>query len=447
MKFHPAALMLLVWIVCIALFLILPFRLEGRVLSIYGFLVMAMFIATFCVGALSASRPQPQQPPRPGVGIDFRLTDQILIGAAIIASLASIMDIQGSNVLDLAEAYQARSDRAGALLAGSQSESTIWFQIAFLTYPAGYIYLIREIGFRLKPVLWRVGAFGLLPVVLTSLAMGGRAPLFYAFLMLIFGYLLRKMVFPELRQDRVVRPAVRGRARAFRLGPASKAGIVLVGVLAAFYFVQVFFARADVVGGVEAMFGVAELGWGVSFNGRSSGLYYTLLGSDGTYLVFIFAWYAVQGLIMSNIIFTDYDGPMMLGAYGVDLISALIRRVKGEFIADGFAVLLDMNTYGFLPSAFGSLYVDFKFFGLIPCLMWGWLAGKVYGEIRGGKDPRWLLFGPFVTLGIAFSLINTPIGFSNGFVIHLWMVAAFMTARLRLQAPVNRPVRARGRSA
>ncbi|HEY0599455.1 oligosaccharide repeat unit polymerase [Brevundimonas sp.] len=443
MKFHPAALMLLTWIVCIAVFLILPFRLEGRVLTLYGFLILAVFIGTFCVGALAASRPQLQQPRSLAIAIDWRLTDRVLITAAAIAGLASILDVQGSNLFDLAEAYQVRSDRAGALLAGGESESTIWFQIAFLTYPAGYIYLIREIGFRPKPVLWRVGAFGLLPVVLTSLAMGGRAPLFYAFLMLVFGYLIRRHVFPDGR-----RPARQRRPqRAFKLGPASKAGIALVGVLAAIYFVQVFFARADIVGGVEGMFGVAELTWGVSFNGHMSDLYYGLLGADGTYLVFIFAWYMVQGLVMSNALFSDYDGPMMLGAYGVDLVSALMRRINGEFIADGFAVLLHMNTYGFLPSAFGSLFVDFKFFGLIPCLIWGWLAGKVYGEIKRGKDPRWLMVGPFITLGIFFSLINTPIGFSNGFVTHLWLVVAFLAAKVRIRAPVQPPVHRRARPA
>lgn len=444
MKFHPAALMLLVWTGCIAVFLILPFQLEGRNMSLYGFSVMALFIATFCIGALAASRPRKQLPQVSGQAIDFRLTDRVLIAAAVIAGLASIMDIQGHNVLDLAEAYQARSDRAGALLAGSQSASTIWFQIAFLTYPAGYVYLIREIAFRAKPVLWRVGAFGLLPVVLTSLAMGGRAPLFYALLMLVFGYLLRKRVFPELDQKKAG-PAAKGPAPAFHLGPGSKAGIGFAGMLAAFYFVQVFFARADVVGGVETMFGVAELGWGVSFNGPTSDIYYSLLGPDGTYLVFIFAWYLVQGLIMSNAIFTDYDGPMMLGSYGVDLVSALVRRLNGEFIADGFAVLLQMNTYGFLPSAFGSLFVDFKFFGLVPCLIWGWLAGKVYGEIKRGQDPRWLLFGPFITLGVFFSLINTPIGFSNGLVTHLWLIAAFVLARVKRPQRPQTAMQRRGR--
>jgi len=35
--------------------------------------------------------------------------------------------------------------------------------------------------------------------------------------------------------------------------------------------------------------------------------------------------------------------------------------------------------------------------------------------------------------------INTPIGFSNGFVTHLWMIAAFLTARPSLRAPASAP--------
>ena len=43
--------------------------------------------------------------------------------AAIIAILGALLDVQGRNVLDLADAYQARSDRAGALLAGGDKAS------------------------------------------------------------------------------------------------------------------------------------------------------------------------------------------------------------------------------------------------------------------------------------------------------------------------------------
>lgn len=447
MKFHPAVLMLLVWMGCIAAFYILPFQLEGRVMTVYGFMILMLFIATFCVGALAAARPQPQQPRPSDLTINFQMTDRILMVAAVIAVLASLLDVQGRNVLDLADAYQVRSDRAGALLAGGASESTIWFQLAFLTYPAGYVYIVREVAFRPRPVPWRIGMFGLAPVVLTSLAMGGRAPLFYALLMLVMGFMLRKQLFkPQPKRAVPARRAIPGRPvrKPFKLNAPAKAAIGLLGVLAFFYFIQVFFARADVAGGVEGMFGVASSSWGVNFNGHFSNIIFGAFGADGAYLIFIFVWYLVQGLVMSNAIFSDYDGGMLLGGYGIDLAAALLRRVNGEFIADGYAVLLQMNTYGFLPSAFGSLYVDLKFFGLIPCLIWGWVAGKVYAKVKQGQDPRWLLAVPFISVGIFFSLINTPIGFSNGFVTHIWLIAAFLTAKVvRRPAPGVAPAAAK----
>lgn len=443
MKLHPAVLMLFIWLGCIAAFYLLPFQLEGRVMTLYGFMILILFIGVFCVGSLAAARPQPQQPRPDNLRVDFQLTDRVLMVAGVIAILASVLDVQGRNLFDLADAYQVRSDRAGALLAGGQSDSTIWFQIAFLTYPAGYVYIVREVAYRARPLVWRIVAFGLGPVVLTSLAMGGRAPLFYALVMLIYGFALRKQLFTKQAKPARARPAAmpgKPRRKPFKLSGPAKVGIGVLGAVAALYFVQVFFARADVAGGVDGMFGVASQSWGVNFNGRFSSIFFSLFGPDGTYLIFIFVWYLVQGLVMSNTIFSDYEGPMLFGGYGIDLMAALMRRVNGEFIANGYAELLHMNVYGFLPSAFGSLFVDLNFFGLIPCLIWGWLAGKVYGKVRQGRDPRWLMTVPFITVGIFFSLINTPIGFSNGFVTHIWLVVAFLTARVRIRpqaAPLN----------
>lgn len=435
MKFHPAVLMLIVWVLCIGAFYLLPFQLENRVMSLYGFLILGLFIAVFCVGALAAARPQPQQPRRPGVSIDFRNADRALMAAAVIAIVASLIDTSGRNVFDLADAYQIRSDRAGNLMAGSQTGGSLWFQLSFLTYPAGYVYLVREIGFRAKPVFWKIGAFGLLPVTLTALAMGGRAPLFYALLMLVYGFALRNQTFPKAKKvsramaARMPGQKVRKQILPFRLTAPAKAAIGVLAAVMMVYFVQVFFTRADMAGGVDAMFGVAGQSWGVNFNGPGSNLVFALLGPDGAYLLFVFIWYMVQGLVMSNTLFTNYDGGMLMGVGGIDLVSALMRRVNGEFVADGYAHLGALNVYGFLPSAFGSLYVDFKFFGLILCGAWGWLTGLVYRKVKQGIDPTWLIAVPFVTLGIIFSTINTPIGFSNGLVTHAWLVVVMVLTR------------------
>lgn len=426
MKIHPALLMLIVWGTVTAAFLILPFRLESRVMMLNGFLLLMAFIGSFCAGALLAGRPRGQRMLSSEVSIDFRLTDRILMAAGIVAVFVSLMELSSRNIFDLAAAYETRSERAGALMAGAASDSSIWFQIAFLFYPACYAILVREIAFRPRPVAWRIGLLGLLPIVLTALAIGGRAPLFYAFIILLFAWLLRRRI---SEMSPVVSKASK-RSRLTRLHPLAKLSISIVGVGLSIYIVQVFAARADVAGGIDAMFGIAARSWGVSFNGTFSSLFYSLLGVDGTYMVFVSAWYLVQGLVISNTIFTGYDGPMMFGTYGIDLFSAVMRRWNSDFVADGFFVLTQMNVYGFLPSAFGSLYVDFKLFALPICFGWGWLAGRVYARIHEARDPRWLFLAPVVTVGIVFSLINTPIGFSNGLITHFWMLIGFFALRL-----------------
>lgn len=427
--------MLIVWALCIGAFYLLPFQLENRVMSLYGFLILGLFITVFCAGALAAARPQPQRPWRQGLMIDFKLADRALMAAGVIAILASLIDTSGRNVFDLADAYQIRSDRAGSLMVGSGTGGSLWFQMAFLTYPASYVYLVREIGFNARPVLWKIVAFGLLPVTMTALAMGGRAPLFYALLMLVYGFALRNQTFPKAKAVArstgvpVSGQRVRKQILPFRLTPQARTAIGVLGAVMMVYFVQVFFTRADVAGGVDAMFGVAGQSWGVNFNGRGSNVIFALLGPDGAYLLFVFIWYMVQGLVMSNTLFSSYDGSMLMGVGGIDLVSALMRRVNGQFVADGYAHLGDLNVYGFLPSAFGSLYVDFKFFGLLLCGAWGWLAGLTYKRVKQGVNPIWLMAVPFVTLGIVFSTINTPIGFSNGLVTHAWLVVVMVLAR------------------
>ncbi|HWW11773.1 MAG TPA: hypothetical protein VN018_04590 [Brevundimonas sp.] len=444
MKFHPAVLMLMVWSISIAMFYVLPFQLESRTISLYGVMVLLVFIAVYCVGAASASGRLAQRPMDPHVAVDFRMTDRILIAATAIALFASVMDVQGRNLFNLIDSYQVRSDRATGLLNVAESESSVWFQIAFLTSPAAYIYLVREIAFRPRPILWRTALFGFGPIVMVSLAAGGRNPLFYALLAAGFAYLLRKQIFAGRAlgaKATVHRPK---RRPIFKLNVASRALIGVVLAAVAVYFVRVFIVRADVVGGVDAMFGVASTSWGVNFNGPLGEAFFVLLGPDLTYLVFVFSWYIVQGFVMSNTLFANYDGPMMWSAYGIDISSAVARRMNSDFLASGFGHLLSLNTYGFLPSAFGSLFVDFKFFGLIPCFIWGWLSGITYKKIRQARDPRWLLAAPIVINGILLSLFNTPLGFSNGLLIHFWLVVAFVSARVMRWRPATAATEPRG---
>ncbi len=414
--------MLRVWTFCVLTYLILPFQMENRTLTAYGFFILGLFILFFCGGARLATKSLKQTAPPPDVWINFSRSDTLLKIAAMVTVLAFGYDVVSQGGLDLAAAYAERSDRANDLLTGAASSSSLAFQIGFLLYPASYIYIVREIAFRAKPVVWSIAIFGLIPILFATLSMGGRAPLFYGVLLVGYGFVIRRLTFGGAR-ERLQQAASKRSNRAIKLL------LVVSLLLATRYFVDVFFVRAESVGGVAGMFDVARDIWGVKFDGYLAGFLLFVLGEEYTYLLFIFSWYLVQGLVMSNVIFTEYAGPAHLGVYGIDLAAALARRIDGDFVADRFGALLQLNTYGFLPSAFGSLYVDMFFFGLVACAIWGWLAGLVYRRVKQADDPRWVLMVPFVNLGIFFSLINTPIGFSNGLVIYFWLLVVFFTAR------------------
>lgn len=415
---HPALSMLKVWVVCVLLYTVLPFYLVEKQLTLQGIVILLLFVGGFCFGTLLVKprRRMPAAPPQ----LDFSNTERLLATASGVAIVSLLLDMQSKSIFDLAVSYELRSDQAAALMEGSQSSSSMWFQIGFLTYPAGYAYLVRAIVFERRPSLTRLGAFGLLPVLMGTLAMGGRAPLLYAILISLFAWGARA-IFMRRRYPRG------GRRRKLSLASTLMIAIGVSGAL--YYFIAVFFTRAEGVGGASGMFAVAESIWGVGFRGPMADLMFSVLGDEVTYVIFIFNWYVVQGLPMSNILFSDYNGPMQLGVYGVDLISALVRRLDGARVARDFDLLQQLGTYGFLPSAFGSLYVDLWFFGIVVSVAWGAAAGLVYQRIRSAGDSRWLMLAPVVSMGILFSLINTPLGFSNGLVTHLWMVAAFISAR------------------
>lgn len=173
------------------------------------------------------------------------------------------------------------------------------------------------------------------------------------------------------------------------------------------------------------MFEVAEQNWGVAFRGPLADIIFAVFGANISYLIFIFIWYLVQGFVISAYLLSAYDGPLQMGAYGIDLMSALMRRLDPQWVADGFDKLLIMGTYGFLPAAWGSLYVDFGFFAIILCMLWGAFASICYKRIVVQRRKDWLLIGPFVTAGIMLSVMNTPIGFANGFITHAWLLITF----------------------
>lgn len=417
MNRHPAVVMLCTWVLCAAAWFVLPYRLIERRLTGEGMAMLAIFIAAFVVGTLLVL------PGRRAAAVRFPELDagralSVLAAASVLATFCFLMDAQGKSLFDLALAYEIRSEAADALLKGEASSSSAWFQAGFLLYPAGFVYTAVHIIYVRTISFARVALLGLLPIGLATLGMGGRVPIFYA--MLVLGLALR-----ERRRLPMSGPELSRR----RGGWVQRAAWIFSATVLFGYFAAVFMIRAEVAGGAAGMFDVAAERWGVAFDGALSPFIFGIFGESLTYLIFVFIWYLVQGLVMSNIIFSEYDGPMQFGVYGLDLMSAVMRRIDPDGVAQGFDALMALGTYGFLPSAWGSLYVDLGLFGLLPALLWGMFAALAHRRVFVQGSQKWRVVGPFVTLGIVFSLINTPLGFTNGLVTHAWLLAAFMLLR------------------
>lgn len=420
---NPATLLVKTWLVIAVIWLILPFQLVGREINFYGVFVLLLFMGVFCAAAIAGVGSAKRRTTLLALDIDWRRVDPIFTACSVIAILVLTIEAIRGNYLDLGATYLDRSDRASALMAGAESNASGIFQIGFLIYPASLAYLVRLITFERKLNLLRIVLFGIMPSAMASLVMGGRAPLLYAAAIAFAAYRQRKVVFSVRPSTSIRRPN----------WPIILAG-GFIGLIMLNYFSEVFLVRADARGGIEAAYDNAAVNWGVTFEGPLVSAMRWLLGDGNTYLVFIFGWYMVQGIVMASEIFTSYSGPPTLGIYGIDLVAAVARRLDGNLVAESFVELLDLNVYGFLPSAFGSLFIDLRYFAVIALLIWGWLVGYVYRRIHNGDDARWLMLAPIASVGIVFSVINTPLGFSNGLVTHLWTLAAFWLSRRMLPA-------------
>jgi len=413
---HPALLMVLVWGVVIGCYLVLPFRLVDSELTSEGGVLLAVFLLSFIGASLLAPKTKYKYEfsGHRKVHFPFEILLQI---ACCIAVVAGVIELLNSS-LALEEAYVERDKRASDLAKGASSSSTLSFQILFLSYPAAFVLLAKSIVFSERFEKINILVLGALPVVFAALIMGGRAPLLYGLCIVVLSVLVR------VKTRRRISPVIKKKRWLYGLG------LMVVCFAAFYYFAAVFLVRAQAsAGGVEQMFQVAENVWGVGFDGVGAETLFSVFGNEIAYLIFIFAWYFVQGFVMSNVIFTGYEGPAQLGIYGVDLVSALMRRIDGELVGSYFGYLFDLGTYGFLPSAFGSLYVDFKLWGVIFVLLWGWFSGFVYQKSKTGLEIKWNLFVPFLSAGIFFSAINTPLGFTNGFVTYCWLVLLFLSVR------------------
>ena len=421
MKWHPASMMLATWCFAVMLFFALQFQLVGRTVTPYGFEILGLMLLTFCAGSLLASRRLEQRRAPVLVAPSFAMADRVMLIVSLVAIVSSLYDLYSGSGSDLNASWMLRDSRAGAMLTGAASESSLSFQIGFLTAPVAYAVIARIVIFDETIRYPRLLLAGFGPPAAAALASGGRGPLGFA---LVF-FALAVMVRGYVRHDPTrARKRISGRQIFFGMM------IAIVFLISLNYFVNVFAVRAggDISEGGLDM--VADR-WGVTFGGSEARYMIAVLGEGNTYLIFVFAWYYIQGLIFSNILITDYNGSPMWGLYGVELFLAVMRRLSPTYVADRYAELESLDVFGFVPSAFGTFFVDLRWLCFVAVFLWGWLAGLVYRKCRTAKDARWLLVAPFVMQGIFFSTINSPLGLTNGLATLAWMLLVFFMSKPR----------------
>lgn len=419
MKFHPSLMMLGVWLFAASAFIVLPFELTHRTLHIDGLLLLMAFIAAFVFGGLLAIIYSPKREFSNLSNIEMGKADLVVQVAAAIGLFAMGYETIRGSGLNLENSFEVRSEQASAILGGIPSQSSSIFKIGFLFYPASYVYLVRSITLDVKPK-WLIIAFlGIMPSVLASLAMGGRMPLLAAIIYSVLAY----------RSRRMIGSRVTTKLKYNKINIKTKIFSVILGMIAFSYFINVFLVRADAMGGAHYILNHAATTWGATFSNAGANLLNSVFGEAATALFFIFSWYLVQGILMSSTLFVQYEGSALLGVYGVDIFTAIARRVDPIWVSRNFNYMLDLEIYGFYPSAFGTLYVDFGYWGLAASLFWGWFCAFTYRKVRRGRDIRWIMVAPFITFGIIVSLVNTPFGFSNGLLTHIWLVIAFLLSK------------------
>lgn len=418
MFLHPGLMILAVWSLAFVSYFILPFVLTWRSVQFEGLLVLFLFIFAFCFSAFLQSPILKKQIPKEQIYQNTKKADYILTIACIVAISMFMLDmISNSRGIGLDVISANRNDQAQALLHGGPSMSSIPFKIAFIFYPASYTYIVLTLLLSNQIKFVRLALFGILPGLLAAFVMGGRSPLLCTIFLIGTSWLLRPKF--EAQDIKNCQPDL------LIIPTYIKALSAICLLIALGYFIKVFLVRAETTEGASAIFRSVGIRWGVTFDGPVASAMVNLAGEKITYLVFVFSWYFNQGVLISNSIFTDFKGGSLFGIYGVDIFSAIARRLNPQWVTDHFEYLLNINIYGFFPSAFGTLFIDFGYFGLAVSAIWGGLSAFVYRKVQAGYDRRYRILYPFVVMGIVFSLINTPFGFGNGLITYFWLFLAF----------------------
>ena len=111
---------------------------------------LSLFAQTFMISDRSQDLVEHQ--PSPGNIIRVEIT---LMVASGLASVLMVLDFNPSLLLDLSEAARVRNEAAAKAAALETSSSSLLFKLAFLFYPAAFVYIVFNIVYSERLIFGR----------------------------------------------------------------------------------------------------------------------------------------------------------------------------------------------------------------------------------------------------------------------------------------------------
>jgi hypothetical protein len=375
---------------------------------------LALFLVSSVVGYAYEDRrvaPAVDAPPR-YVRFDVERVVAVTSVLALVGTTCIVIDrLTSQGLSDLAGLTELRYERAEDLLAASEISKGVLTYCGYLLYPALYLVVAIAIcyyeGLRARgKLLLTLNMIG--PFVLAVL-FGGRSPIFVLFLIIAASCVVRRLL----------------GLRALPAGAFLKvAGIG--GVLGFILYTNViWFARLELsVSTVNVLLAHAERIWGIEPSHRFES-WLAGMGKQDLMVPLLGAWfYFFQGPSIFERLTSAGGYPVLFGGYHIDIVAAGFRLFPETrtMLADGYASLLKSNVYGFFPTAWGSLLIDFSF-GAFPLIaLWGAVCGTTYARLRRYGRPGDAIYYVFLFYSIMIGPISAPFGLANSFVTFLYFL-------------------------
>ena len=428
---HPAVAMAVFWSLLYAVYWLAPIR-QTPAVSIEGFAFTAMFVVLFAVSAWLSSVPLPgrrrssllQLPGNTRFSHSRLIAMLALIGCA--GALMSIISKSSAEPLAaLIDAAALRNERAQQLLDADTLTSGPLSALAFLLYPAGFPAIFAAVlSYEKLDARTRAVALLYVPLAfLQSVVAGGRSGILVLLILIaIATYVRHHCGLPRMPKSKAVKWTSLVLATAFLL-----------------YSTAVWFVRAALSELTnDAFLELAEQSWGVTPNPILESLA-NILGLPGLVQnVMSTLFYFTQSLSVTERVLTMPSSPILLGAYHIDIVAAAMRVTSSsrDFLATGYASLLDANVYGFFTGAWSALYIDYGLVGaMLYTVVWGVLAGRAFRlMVRVGSDDHAAMYG-FSIYAVLVSFVSPPLGFSNSALTLFWFIVFAVGIRRR---PIRR---------